>query len=117
MRFGAPVTVGPVVGGGVLVVGHGSPGRRQRVGGRQHGGGGRDVRLGLTGNITTNRERMKLYYINLNLNPDKYLCMLGGNVNHEILQYSVHNVSNIQNFLSQQAFFIRYRNFLNIKLD
>ena len=56
MRFGAPVTVGPVVGGGVLVVGHGSPGRRQRVGGRQHGGGGRDVRLGLTGNITTNRE-------------------------------------------------------------
>ena len=49
------LTVWPVVGGGVVVVRR-PAGRRQRVGGGQHRGGGRDVGLGLTGNITTNRE-------------------------------------------------------------
>lgn len=54
MRFARPVTlaVGPVVGGVVVV--HRPAGSAQRVGGRQHCGGGRDVGLGLAGNITAN---------------------------------------------------------------
>ena len=47
------VAVGPVVGGGVVVVRR-PAGRRQRVGGGQHRRGGRDVGLGLAGNITAN---------------------------------------------------------------
>ena len=51
MRLAGAVTVGPVVGGVVVVVARWPSGRRQRVGGRQDRGGGGDVGLCLTGNI------------------------------------------------------------------